>query len=225
MKRFLQLIFITLILFSCSQNTSSESEKTKEYNIDEIMNLIQSKKASFEGTLPCQFCDSISINMQLNTDSSFQLTQSYHGIEKESEFYNGTWFIDSNVLILKCAEFDLLLRIENDKLQMIDDEGFDVYNEKGYTLKSSTKNLSNTFKGKYFYMADSAIFTLCLNNKTYPILTNEFSFQLEKKFLESETQELYIELEGSIQLLKNDDGIEVNYLVIENILHFFETCP
>jgi hypothetical protein len=185
----------------CSQNVPSNKEKIT-YNLETFKEFVKNSDAYFVGTLPCQFCDSIGIKLYLDNDSNFTINHFFYGAVKEEEFYEGNWQVDSNMLTLKSDLINVSFRIENDKLQMVDGEGFDVINEKGYTLEIYNPKAHLTFKGNYMYFADAGTFTLCKINKTYPILNNEQSFTLEKEFLNSKSTILRVEVIGKIQLLK-----------------------
>lgn len=217
----LSIIVISLVA-ACKQSTDQRESDTNIHT-DFFKSKISDSSIYYKGSMSCFDCDSVILKLQLDNKGSFILEQYFAGKSEVPEIFAGNWTLDSNFLSLNLQP-SLNFRIENEYLQMIDSEGFDVYNSKGYTLKISDESIIASYKGKYFYFADAAIFTTCEDNSTYPLANNAFSYELETLFLARETEELFIATKGRKVWLKNEDGNIVEHFFIEKFDSIIDDC-
>lgn len=223
LKRNILLAIALIILFSACNQPGTQSESASNIDTDLFESKISESLVYYIGSMSCFDCDSVVLKLQLDKNGTFILEQYFAGKTVVPEIFAGNWTLDSNFLSLNLQP-SLNFRIENEFLQMIDTEGFDVYSNKGYTLKISEEPLIVLSKGKYFYFADAAIYTMCEDNRTYPLANNAFSYELETLFLVRETEEFFIATKGRKVWLKNEDGNTVEHFFIEEFDSIIDGC-
>lgn len=134
-KSIIASVFASFILFSCQskgiqqeqKNTDSSTEITeavkKEHNSRNSLDWA----GEYVGTLPCADCEGIKYSVVLQKDGNFALEQEYLGKEtvyQDEGFYK--WDASGNVLHLNSNVSPLILKVEENRLRVLDQEGKEI---------------------------------------------------------------------------------------------------
>ena len=127
-------IFASILLFSCqSKGVQNEENKTetkaevaaeaKEHN---AMNSLD-WAGNYVGTLPCADCEGIKYSVELKKDGNFFIEQEYLGKETvyQDEGFQ-KWDASGNVLHLNSNVSPLVLKVEENRLKVLDQEGKEI---------------------------------------------------------------------------------------------------
>ena len=134
---------VGLILTSCetkkeetvqsSVNLVSVNSQQDTIKKDSIVTTGDNSKTSvdwvgkYEGTLPCADCEGIKYIVELKKDGNFFIEQEYLGKEtvyQDEGFYK--WDASGNVLHLNSNVSPLVLKVEENRLKVLDQEGKEI---------------------------------------------------------------------------------------------------
>jgi uncharacterized lipoprotein NlpE involved in copper resistance len=95
----------------------------------------------YEGTTPCADCEGIETKLTLNSDNTFELTQTYLGKKEENTRYTSsgdfTWNEAGSNIILKAQDITIRFQVGENEVTMLDMAGNVVSGELAnfYVLK------------------------------------------------------------------------------------------
>ncbi len=96
---------------------------------------------TYKGTLPCEDCDGIEVEVVLNDDGTFQRTATYLGKEGEPEVSDGsfTWKEDGATIVLSGGEESMQYWVSEGRIVQLDAEGNKIEGEMAdkYVLQKS----------------------------------------------------------------------------------------
>ncbi len=127
-------IFASFIIFSCQSKGVQQEEKKAETKA-EVMKVVKEHNAKnsldwdgkYEGVLPCADCEGIKYIVELKKDGNFFIEQEYLGREtvyQDEGFYK--WDASGNVLHLNSNVSPLVLKVEENRLKVLDQEGKEI---------------------------------------------------------------------------------------------------
>lgn len=132
MKKSISFFILTLfVIFSCQSKSIQTEEKqvetkaeakaiAKEHNAKNSLDWA----GKYEGTIPCADCEGIKYIVELKKDGNFFIEQEYLGKEtvyQDEGFYK--WDASSNILHLNSNVTPLILKVEENQLKVLDQEG------------------------------------------------------------------------------------------------------
>jgi len=132
MKKSISFFILTLfVIFSC-QSKSIQTEEKQVETIAEAKAIAKEHNAKnsldwagkYEGTIPCADCEGIKYIVELKKDGNFFIEQEYLGKEtvyQDEGFYK--WDASSNILHLNSNVTPLILKVEENQLKVLDQEG------------------------------------------------------------------------------------------------------
>ncbi len=135
-KSIIASVFASFILFSCQSKGLQQENKTQ--SVDKAIPAVvaisdhNSKNSldwagEYVGTLPCADCEGIKYSVVLQKDGNFALEQEYLGKEtvyQDEGFYK--WDASGNVLHLNSNVSPLVLKVEENRLKVLDQEGKEI---------------------------------------------------------------------------------------------------
>ncbi|KGE14799.1 copper resistance protein NlpE [Sphingobacterium deserti] len=131
MKKLLGLVMVCVSFISCGGSTSTDSTKTT----DTVAVAPQAASAhnsqnsldwpgTYEATLPCADCPGIKTRIVINEDESFQITSDYLERNLKTEDSGRImWHDNGSVIHLKGKDSDLKLKVGENQLFQLDQDG------------------------------------------------------------------------------------------------------
>lgn len=186
--------------------------------------------ATFTGTLPCADCAGISHHLDLWPDQSYHMRRVWEG--KDRPFTRdevGQWYVDParEALILHgAAEMPLQWQITGPgSLRALDMDGAPITSDLPYELNSTgaleETDLSLPLQGLFTYMADAALFEVCLTGKRYPVVTEGDYLALERAYGAARTEPgapVMATLIGTLDTRPAMEGPDRRRLVVERFV-------
>jgi len=135
MKKAIFTSFVaSIVLFSC-QSKGIQNQETKTATQQDVQNFIKEHTSKnsldwagkYTGTLPCADCEGIHYIVELKQDGNFFIEQEYLGKEtvyQDEGFYK--WDASGNVLHLNSNVSPLILKVEENRLKVLDQEGKEI---------------------------------------------------------------------------------------------------
>jgi copper homeostasis protein (lipoprotein) len=150
--------------------------------------------ASFTGTLPCADCPGIAMQIDLWPDQSF--LQSWTYLERDLTVADmGRWVPDpvTGALILRGQGDGVQMFAPQgvDRLVMRDRDGQPIQSEMRYDLTAkgfAPLSLDLTLTGEVRYMADAAMFTECISQRSYPVAFEDAWIDAERLYLDARAE-------------------------------------
>ena len=152
-KTALLLAIATIVLARCKNEVQKEA--ASEENMDQVdSTVVDSHNAEnaldwvgvYEGTTPCADCEGIKTTLELNTDNTYLLSQTYLGKYEDDpkEFgENGsfTWKDNGSVIVLKSGDKTIQFKVEENQVRMLDLQGDVIEGELAdmYILKKTAQ--------------------------------------------------------------------------------------
>lgn len=132
MRNLLGLTLVCASLMSCVDMSSSGSNNavdTASTDTEATATVANSPNSAaiagtYEATIPCADCPGIKTTIVINNDETFRITSEY--LERDSKFEdNGKlmWHDNGTVLHLKGKDTDLKLKVGEDQLYHLDEDG------------------------------------------------------------------------------------------------------
>ena len=139
-------IFLLAALACNNSQVKPEAIRQDQQQLQNTSSTLANLPATYQGSVGCDRCDSISLNFRLNTDLQYNLDVKYIGKKqgmKDSMFSEtGEWLINNtDVIELHSStgnpEFSLFKVISDDELQLLDSTGSVITDGKNYILRRS----------------------------------------------------------------------------------------
>ncbi len=143
MKRVLVFLSVILLLGGCKSSSQLYSDK-QEVELKKFAGL-------WYGELPCADCESISYQLNINTDNTFSEHLIYNGKSKTPFVDEGSWELSSgNILKIKGKNSERMFLFSDNNLIMLDREG---------------KQIASSFKDKYILSREKLEQDISLSGK------------------------------------------------------------
>jgi copper homeostasis protein (lipoprotein) len=148
---------------------------------------------SFHGTLPCADCGGIDTRLTLLGDGTYLLEETYlKGSKRAPVLTMGKWSFDKTSLTLSLDRGNGQARKFSSRnpehLRALDLQGKEIQSKLPYELRRQPKEMiptsTQTFEGKYFFLADSAAFTECASGLRMPVRESDAATSAHKKYME-----------------------------------------
>jgi uncharacterized lipoprotein NlpE involved in copper resistance len=214
-------IFIT----SCGLNhsTNEEVEAEVEWFGKQVPFIPATYKAEFE----CADCPGISTLIQLNEDGKAVISHFYKNRSTEPELTFGRW-VEANGNIQFTGHYEqdtVLFRSYEKGLVLLDKEGQYVFSDNQVAARAEESiSLAEPFSvtGRFFYMADAAVFWLHPDEQPFPVVMNEAYLPLEKAYLlvgESERNCVRARFVAKLINAMDMEGNERPHLEVIRLIH------
>lgn len=192
--------------------------------------------ASFVGQLPCADCEGVEHHLDLWPDQAFHLRRRWVGGSKDGTVQSdlGLWSAlpESNAIRLwGLDDTPAIWRVKDERtLQQLNMDGEGATAGPGNALTSdgtlAEADLEGMFLGGMMtYMADAAIFTECVTNRTYPVVQEGDYLALERAYLDQTATPgapLYVHVMGDLVMRPVMEGRDRRSLVVNR---FVRTRP
>ncbi|BDH47015.1 copper homeostasis/adhesion lipoprotein NlpE [Salmonella enterica subsp. enterica serovar Choleraesuis] len=207
-------------LFGCNNRPDSDSLHLTQASE------LKPMQQSYRGLLPCEDCSGIETTLFLDKDGSWVMNMAYQGRTPQiSNASYGTWARTADKLVLTDSKGQRsYFRPEGDTLVMMDADGVPL-DPKRFTLKPANLPLPATpmvMRGKYFYMADSAVFTDCDTGRKTLVESNA---EIERGYLAArgdQSRAVLVVMHGHFAQGANPDtGAAVVQIVVDGSNHTF----
>lgn len=140
------ILLIGTVFLSCSNssNTANQNADASNENTQQTSTALANLPAKYTGYIGCDNCDSLWVELTVNTDQKYLLSKKYIGqtteMKDSASNSTGDWMIDGdNVMNLEAEqgspEFSKLKIMTPAILQVLDSTGSVMTNGKNYLLK------------------------------------------------------------------------------------------
>lgn len=139
-------------LFGACKNATQKAQESAEEAMNTAENMVETtmndtKKAieenlavgAYQGVIPCASCEGIQLDLKLNADLTYDLTQTYLGEKNTApETFKGNFSLDKDVVKLDgLKDMSNLFKLENNQLRYLKADGSEVMGElaESYVLR------------------------------------------------------------------------------------------
>ncbi len=149
-------IFVTMsmvaLLFGACKNATQKAQEGAEQAMDAAENMVETtmndaKKAieeslvvgTYQGVTPCASCEGIQLELKLNANLTYELTQTYLGEKNATpETFKGNFSLDKDIIKLDgIKDMSNLFKLEQNQVRLLSADGSEVTGElaDSYVLK------------------------------------------------------------------------------------------
>jgi uncharacterized lipoprotein NlpE involved in copper resistance len=218
-------LFGFILIASCGfkHSTNEEVEAEVEWFGPQITFIPGTYKAEFA----CADCPGISTLIQFDADGKAVISRFYKDRSTEPELTFGRWVeANGNIQFTGHYEQDTLLFRSHEKgLVLLDKEGQYVFADNLVAARTEESiSLADPFSvaGRFFYMADAAVFWFHPDEQPVPVVMNEAYLPLEKAYLlVGESERNCIRARLVVKLINTEDmeGNERPHLEVIRFIH------
>ena len=183
-------VLAAILMSGCSSSATDATQETGQETVRTSGTTTISGNQSFFGILPCADCPGIETQLDLLSNGTYFLTQTYQDRPNGTFSRMGLWDIDGDRLILHHTKDDDLIYFANETggwLQA-DTLGNPIVSQLNYTLDPKgwqPAQVKKEIGGMLTYMADAPSFVECQTGLRFPVVMTPEWLDVERSYLAS----------------------------------------